>query len=67
MPPTFAPGAITQYNTDFRSCTSAAMSALKVMFMEPAMSIRPSKGRFASAAIRDRAPSAPIRYRARMV
>ncbi len=43
------------------------MSALKVMFIEPAMSICPSIGRPMSAATIDRAPSAPMRYFARMV
>ena len=43
------------------------MSALKVMFIEPAMSIRPSIGRPMSLATLDRAPSAPIRYLARIV
>jgi hypothetical protein len=43
------------------------MSALNVMFMEPAMSIAPSNGRSMSAATFERAPSAPIRYLARIV
>ncbi len=43
------------------------MSALKVMFIEPAMSICPSIGSPASAATIERAPSAPIRYFARML
>ena len=46
---------------------SAAMSALKVMFIDPAMSIAPSNGRSMSAATLERAPSAPIRYLARIV
>jgi hypothetical protein len=42
------------------------MSAVKVMFIDPAMSIRPSMGSPRSAAtVADRAPSAPIRYLAR--
>jgi hypothetical protein len=43
------------------------MSALKTMFIEPAMSMRPSMGRPISEATVERAPSAAIRYRARMV
>ena len=43
------------------------MSALKVMFIEPAMSICPSIGRPMSEATIERAPSAPMRYLARMV
>ncbi|SKZ90058.1 Uncharacterised protein [Mycobacteroides abscessus subsp. abscessus] len=42
------------------------MSAVKVMFIDPAMSIAPSNGRSMSAAICERAPSAPIKYLARM-
>src|SRR3954447_3289492 len=41
------------------------MSALKVMFIEPAMSICPSIGRSMSLATLERAPSAPMRYFAR--
>ncbi len=37
------------------------MSAVKVMFIDPAMSIRPSIGRPMSAATAERAPSAPMR------
>ena len=43
------------------------MSAVKVMFIDPAMSIGPSKGSPTSAATAERAPSAPTRYFARMV
>ena len=67
MPPTFEPGWITQYSTEGRCPTYAAMSALNVMFIEPAMSIAPSNGRPMSAATFERAPSAPIRYLARIV
>ena len=43
------------------------MSALKVMFMDPAMSMAPSNGSPMSAATFERAPSAPMRYLARIV
>ena len=42
MPPTLEPGWITQYSTLGRVATLAEMSALNVMFIEPAMSIWPS-------------------------
>ena len=67
MPPTLEPGWITQYRTLGRVATWAEMSALKVMFIEPAMSIWPSNGRPRCSATSDRAPSAPIRYLARIV
>ncbi len=43
------------------------MSALKVMFIDPAMSIWPSNGSPMCSATSDRAPSAPIRYFDRML
>lgn len=67
MPPTFEPGCRTQYRTEGRWETYREMSALKVMFIDPAMSIAPSNGRPMSAATFERAPSAPIRYLARML
>lgn len=67
MPPTFAPGESTQYSAEGRCPTSRERSAVKVMFMDPAMSICPSSGRPMSAATCERAPSAPIRYLERMV
>ena len=67
IPPTFEPGWITQYSTEGRWLTYAEMSALNVMFIDPAMSISPSIGRPMSAATIDRAPSAPMRYLARIV
>ena len=42
MPPTLLPGWMTQYRTLGRVSTWAEMSALNVMFIEPAMSIWPS-------------------------
>ncbi len=42
MPPTLDPGWMTQYSTDGRLATYSEMSALKLMFIEPAMSIWPS-------------------------
>jgi hypothetical protein len=42
MPPTFEPGWMTQYSTEGRWSQYALMSALKVMFIEPAMSMAPA-------------------------
>jgi hypothetical protein len=67
IPPMLEPGWITQYSTEGRCPTKAEMSALKVMFIDPAMSISPSIGSPRSAATIERAPSAPIRYLARIV
>src|SRR5690349_3507609 len=66
MPPTLDPGWMTQYRTEGRPATYWLMSALKVMFIDPAMSIAPSYGRSMSVATCERAPSAPIRYLARI-
>ncbi|MCY1235520.1 hypothetical protein D9M72_481390 [compost metagenome] len=66
-PPMFEPGLNTQYRIDGRCFTRWVRSALNVMFIEPSMSIRPSMGSSMSAATLERAPSAPMRYFARMV
>ena len=42
MPPTLEPGWMTQYRTLGLVLTWADISALKVMFIDPAMSILPS-------------------------
>src|SRR5262249_33565226 len=41
MPPTLLPGWMTQYRTEGRVATYLEISALKVMFMDPAMSMGP--------------------------
>lgn len=61
MPPIWAPGRITQYRTLGRWATCRERSALKVMFMLPALPLCPEIGSPTCSATLLRPPSAPIR------
>lgn len=60
IPPTSAPGRMIQYRTLGRCSTYCVRSALKTMFMLPALPICPSIGRPSLSATMLRPPSAPI-------
>ena len=67
MPPTSAPGCITQYRTEGRWATYFDRSARNRMFIDPPTPILPSNGRPACSATSELPPSAPTRYFERTV
>ena len=67
MPPTLAPGCMTQYSTLGRCATYRERSARNRMFIDPPTPILPSNGRPACSATRLFPPSAPTRYFERIV